>query len=207
MNQESPDSPIDADPRDRLIDAMLVVVAKGGWAIVTLDGVAAAAGMPAAEAKAQFGDRAALLQAFADRVDAAACAEAEPQTDDAARYDALLDILMQRFEILQKHRTAVLRLLRDVPTDPCTLLRCLPQSQRAFRGIAGAAGYPDRGLSGVVMGKALLAVWLVVQRDWLRDETPDLSVTMASLDRHLGRALGFLGSVVRRGDTLFGQQA
>lgn len=207
MNQDTPDWTDEADARDRMIDAMLRIVAEDGWARVAPDAVAAKAGVSGADAKAQFRDRRALLHAFAERVDAAACAGAEPQTDAASRYDELLDILMRRFELLQADRAAVTRLIRDVPADPCTLLRSLPQSQRGFRGIAGAAGYPNKGIAGAVLAKALSAVWLATQRDWLRDETPDLSVTMASLDRHLGRAIDLLGPIIGRADTLSGQEA
>jgi len=207
MNQDTPDWTDEADARDRMIDAMLRIVAEDGWARVALDAVAAEAGLSGADAKAQFRDRTALLHAFAERVDAAACAGAEPQTDAASRYDELLDIMMRRFEVLQTDRAAVARLIRDVPADPCTLLRSLPHSQRGFRGLAGAAGYPNRGIAGAVLAKALSAVWLATQHDWLRDETPDLSVTMASLDRHLGRAIDLLGPIIGRADSLSGQEA
>jgi len=105
---------------------------------------------------------------------------------------------MRRFEALQIHRDAVLRLVREVPADPKTLLQRLPQSQRSFAFLAAAAGYPGTGIPGALVAKALSAVWLATQRDWLRDDTPDLSVTMASLDRNLGRAIDLIGPLLRR---------
>ena len=184
---------------DPLIDTMLDMVAAHGWPAVTLDAVAAQGGVSAADAYALCADRGQLLDAYARRVDVAACADAQAGADPAARYDALLDILMCRFETLQLHRAAVARLVREVPRDPKTLLQCLPQSQRTFAFLAKAAGYPGNGLPGVLVAKALSAVWLATQRDWLRDDTSDLSVTMASLDRNLGRAIDLLGPVLRFG--------
>lgn len=188
-----------ADPIDRLIDAMLDMVETDGWPGVTLDAVAVLAGMALPEAYALCADRGQLLDAYARRVDVAACADALVGVDAAARYDELLDILMRRFETLQRHRDAVTRLVRGVPADPITLLQRLPQSQRSFAFLAAAAGYPDRGIAGVVFAKVLSGVWLATQRDWLRDDTSDLSVTMASLDRNLGRALDLIGPVLRLG--------
>ena len=178
---------------DKLIDAMLDMVARDGWSAVTLDAVALRAGVALSEVRALCADRGELLDAYARRVDVAACADAQAGADPAARYDELLDILMRRFETLQRHRASVLRLVRELPADPITLLRRLPQSQRSFASLAAAAGYPDKFLSGVVFAKTLSAVWLATQRDWMRDDTPDLSVTMASLDRNLGRALDLMG--------------
>ena len=188
-----------SDNLDKLIDAMLDMVATDGWSVVTLDMIAAHAGVSALQAYALCADRGQLLDAYARRVDVAACAGAEAGTDPAARYDELLDILMRRFETLQVNRDAVVRLVREVPGDPKTLLQRLPQSQRSFAFLAAAAGYPDKGLPGVLFAKALSAVWLATQRDWIRDDTPDLSATMASLDRNLGRAIDLVGPALRLG--------
>ena len=185
-------------PIDRLIDAMLDTVMTDGWSGVALDAVAAQAGMTTPDAYAVCADRGQLLDAYARRVDVMACADAQPGSDLVARYDELLDILMRRFEALQIHRDAVLRLVREVPADPKTLLQRLPQSQRSFAFLAAAAGYPGTGIPGALVAKALSAVWLATQRDWLRDDTPDLSVTMASLDRNLGRAIDLIGPLLRR---------
>lgn len=195
MTDDSKDNA--AVPIDRLIDAMLDRVVQDGWSAVTLDAIAARAGMTPPDAYALCADRGQLLDAYARRVDVMACRDAQPGSDPAARYDELLDILMRRFEALQVHRDAVQRLVREVPADPKTLLRRLPQSQRSFAFLAAAAGYPGAGIPGALFAKMLSAVWLATQRDWLRDDTPDLSVTMASLDRHLGRAIDLIDPVIR----------
>lgn len=196
-----------APPIDRLIDAMLDIVARDGWSAVTRDAVASRAGMAVSDVYGLCADRGQLLDAYARRVDVAACADAEPGLDAAARYDELLDILMRRFELLQVHRDAVVRLIREVSGDPQTLLARLPQSQRSFAFLAAAAGYPHKGLPGVIFAKALSAVWLATQRDWLRDDTPDLSVTMASLDRNLTRAVDLVGPLLRLGGSETGMTA
>lgn len=183
-------------PRDRLIDAMLDVLAADGWAAVSLEAAAARAGLSQAAAYGECADAGQLLDAWTRRVDVAACEGAEPGFDPQSRYDELLDVLMRRFEILQTRREVVARLARELPRDPGTLVRRLPQSLRSFAFLAGAAGYPESGVRGALFAKALSAVWLATQRDWLRDETDDLSATMASLDRHLTRAIDLLGPVL-----------
>ncbi|MEE3092498.1 MAG: TetR family transcriptional regulator, partial [Pseudomonadota bacterium] len=44
---------------------------------------------------------------------------------------------------------------------------------------------------GLLRAKGLLAVWLITERVWLGDDSPDLGPTMAALDRNLRRAEKF----------------
>jgi len=184
------------DASTRLVAAMLECAAEHGWRGITLDAVGVRAGLSGAETYALCADKAQLIDLFARWADAASLADAGEVPDDpGARYDALLDILMQRFEVLVPYKDAVAGILRDVAREPCTLGRILPQSQRSFMFLARAAGFPHEGLRGHMFATALSAVWLATQRVWLRDRTDDLSETMAALDRNLRRAveMPFLG--------------
>ena len=51
-----------------------------------------------------------------------------------------------------------------------------------------AAGDPARGLRGALRVHGLVAVWTWTLRAFERDESEDLSGTMAALDKALGRA-------------------
>jgi hypothetical protein len=53
-----------------------------------------------------------------------------------------------------------------------------------------AASIPAAGIVGRLRAKALLAVWLGAFRAWARDDSADMSATMAALDRLLDRAEG-----------------
>jgi ubiquinone biosynthesis protein COQ9 len=50
-----------------------------------------------------------------------------------------------------------------------------------------AAGVDSRGAFGKLRAKALAAVWLYTLRAWTRDESADMSATMAALDKALDR--------------------
>ena len=54
-----------------------------------------------------------------------------------------------------------------------------------------AAGILSSGPFGLLRAKGLLAVWLITERVWLGDDSPDLGPTMAALDRNLRRAEKF----------------
>nr|MCU0987490.1 hypothetical protein [Acetobacteraceae bacterium] len=49
---------------------------------------------------------------------------------------------------------------------------------------------PASGITGQLRAKALLALWLAAFRAWAKDESADMSATMAALDRLLDRAEG-----------------
>ena len=72
--------------------------------------------------------------------------------------------------------------------DPVMGLCGLASLARSMACMLEAADLSASGLRGIVRIKALSAIYLATLRVWLRDESPDLSRTMASLDRHLRRA-------------------
>jgi hypothetical protein len=51
-----------------------------------------------------------------------------------------------------------------------------------------AAGLSAAGLRGIVRAKTLVGVWLYALRAWKDDESPDLSGTMAAMDKALDQA-------------------
>lgn len=187
------------NPADRLIDAMLACVSEQGWRGLSLDDVAARAELSPEQTYALCPVRAELLNMYARRIDLAAVADVgDAPEDPEARYDQLLDVMMQRFEALEADRPTVVKIVEDVMREPDTALYLLPQSQRSFAFLAGAAGYPDHGPRGCLFAKALSAVWLASQRVWMRDESPDLAETMAALDKKLRRAVETFGALPGR---------
>lgn len=186
-------------PADRLIDAMMARVAEQGWRGLSLEDVAARAELSPEQTYAVCPVRAELLNLYARRIDLAAVAEmGDAPEEPEARYDRLLDIMMQRFEALDPDRLAVMAIVEDVMREPETALYLLPQSQRSFAFLAKAAGYPDHGPRGCLFAKALGGVWLATQRVWLRDESQDLAETMAALDKNLRRVVETFGSLPGR---------
>lgn len=61
-----------------------------------------------------------------------------------------------------------------------------------------AAGISAEGWSGLLRVQGLVTLWLATLRVWLKDESEDMSKTMAALDRNLRRAEGVLQRMPRR---------
>ena len=109
-------------------------------------------------------------------------------TDEGPRRDRLFDLLMRRIDFLQRHRAGVLALMQALPADPPTALALGLVNLNSMGWMLEGAAISAAGLTGRLRCRALLAVWLWTLAAWRRDESEDLSATMAALDQALTRA-------------------
>jgi len=183
----------DIDFDSALIASFFGVVAEKGWARASVAEAARAAALSLAEARARFPGRAAVLLRFGRQADQAALRDAPA---DGSVRDKLFDLLMRRFDALQANRAGVTALLRALPSEPQAALLLACATRRSMRWMLQAAGVSTTGLRGELRIRGLIAVWLWTLRAWERDESADLSGTMAALDAALRRAerlAGWLG--------------
>ena len=168
-----------------LVTAAFALGAEQGWRHVSAAAAARHAGLDLALARQRFGSRGAILRKFGELADCAALTGAV--TEGPVR-DRLFDILLLRFDFLQTHRAGVLALTRVLPLEPALAL-CLARANLASMGwILEAAGIGSKGVRGELRKRGLLAVWAYGMRTWMRDESADLSATMAAVDKALHRA-------------------
>jgi hypothetical protein len=174
-----------------LITAAFAQAARMGWPQVSVAAAARDANLPLERARARFAGRAgrdSILLRFGRLADEAALTGA--LTEGSPR-DRLFDVLMRRFDALQAHRAGVTALLRALPANPPLALLLAAATQTSMAWMLEACGISAGGLRGLLRTKGLTAVWLYTARAWERDESADLSATMAALDRALARAERF----------------
>ena len=171
------------------LDAFLGLIAEKGFSAVTLRDVATAAGLGFADLYRLYPDKVALVGAFMARIDADVLA-GTPSHDDpeeTAR-DRLFDVMMRRYDALKPHRMALRAIRRAGTRDPLLALALGPALRRSMAVMLEAASLPSDGLSGALRQNGLLAIHYAVSRVYDRDETADLSKTMAALDSRLKMA-------------------
>jgi ubiquinone biosynthesis protein COQ9 len=168
-----------------LVTAAFRLAGEEGWRDLNVAKAARAAGLSVAEARARFPSRAAILLRFGRLADQAALLDAP---DDGPVRDRLFDLLMRRFDVLQTHRAGVKALMRTLPIDPPTALLLACATRRSMRWMLQGAGITATGTRGALQVRGLLAVWVWGVRAWDRDESEDLSATMAAVDIALQRA-------------------
>lgn len=171
---------------DSALDAFIKLIAEKGFADVALRDVAAAAGLSLAELYKVYPDKVALVAAFMAKIDAEVLAGTPARSDpeETAR-DRLFDVMMRRYDALRSYRGALGAIRRAATRDPMLALAMGPALRRSMAAMLEAASIPSEGLSGALRQNGLLAIHYAVSRVYDKDETTDLSKTMAALDSRL----------------------
>jgi hypothetical protein len=180
----------DVDFDHALITAAFAQAAADGWSSVTVASAARQAGLSLEQARGRFPTRDAILMRFGRVADQAALAGA---TTDGPERDRLFDVVMRRFDALQAHRAGIRAVIRELPAHPGLALGLGLATQSSMGWMLEAAGISTTGLRGLLRVQGLMGVWLYTLRAWDRDDSADLSGTMAALDRALSRAEQFAG--------------
>ncbi len=182
---------------DAILQAGLRLAADRGWRSLTLGQVAEEAGLPLSEVLSHVPTVKDLVMTWGRQVDAAVLAEDVVLDPRDSVKDRLFDLLMRRFDALAENKAAVGALLRMLPGDPLLGGAIGLSFARSMAMTLEAAGVPSSGLQGLVKTNGLVAIWLLVLRTWLSDDSDDLTATMAALDKALLRAEGWAGTLFR----------
>jgi len=168
-----------------LVRSAFAMGAELGWVRVSAAGAAARAGLDLAVARARFSGTGAVLRRFGELADVAAL---EGAVAEGPVRDRLFDSLMRRSDFLQGSRAGVVALLKVLPAAP-GLAVCLARADLASMGwLLEAAGVSSKGVRGELRRRGLALVWPYGVQAWLRDESADLTATMAAVDTALNRA-------------------
>jgi AcrR family transcriptional regulator len=171
------------------LDAFIKLIAEKGFADVALRDVAEAAGLGLADLYKVYPDKVALVSAFLAKIDAEVLGGTPTRSDpeETAR-DRLFDAMMRRYDALRPYRDALAAIRRAGARDPMLALAIGPALRRSMAAMLEAASVPSEGLTGALRQNGLLAIHYAVSRVYDKDETTDLSKTMAALDSRLKMA-------------------
>ena len=186
------------DPKAALREALLRMVAAGGWRDLSYADIAKDAGLSLAAAYQAYPSKGAILTGIGRDIDARLFASLEEDPLDGSAKDRLFDLLMRRFDVLNEHREAYAALAWELPRTPVEASCLLFQLRQSLGNMLEAAGLSASGLRGAFRIEGLGAIYACALRVWLKDESADLSKTMAELDKRLGQIERWVG-MTRRG--------
>jgi ubiquinone biosynthesis protein COQ9 len=175
------------DAKAALREALLRMVAAGGWRDLSYADIAKDAGLNLAAAYDAYPSKGAILTGIGRDIDARLFASLEEDPLDGSAKDRLFDLLMRRFDVLGDHREAYAALAWELPRTPLEAGCLMFQLRRSLANMLEVAGLSASGLRGAFRIEGLGAVYAAALRVWLKDETADLSKTMAELDKRLGQ--------------------
>lgn len=173
----------------RLCTAALTCAATAPWARLSPADIAKKAKVPMATATAIAPTRDALIPLILRH------AAEETQTNLPA-YDAkeplrdhVFEVLMAWFDTLQTQRAGYLSLFTYLQKKPCAGGRMMKTHLDLVHGLLAIPRNGHAPLSrhpaAITLGVTVL--YALTLRAWMKDATPDLSATMATLDRLLNK--------------------
>jgi len=168
-----------------LVAAAFAMGADLGWRQVSAASAAQRAGLALTTARERFAHSGMILARFGKFADIHALTGA--LTEGPVR-ERLFDVILRRFDFLQLHRPGVLALMKILPFEPGWAAYLTKATADSMGWMLEGVGVSAQGAAGSLRKQGLLAVWAWGFRAWLRDETPDLTTTMAAVDVALTRA-------------------
>ncbi|WP_300380056.1 TetR family transcriptional regulator [Henriciella sp.] len=165
------------------VEAALRLAAETGWNELTLSAIAEKAGLSLEDfhgvaSKDTIAD---AVEGYFDK----AMSEGSFDADETPR-TRLFDVIMMRFEAMEAHRDALVSLMKWRQTQPVRLLNLVTARQASAEWALVCAGLDtSEGLPKPVKSTAI--AWAIAQaeRAWRKEDSADLSRTMARLDGEL----------------------
>jgi len=183
--------------RDKIIDAAIELSTEGQWSIVELCDIADKAGVQYGDAYELFDDKTDILAAYDRRVNRRAI-EATALGDDLPCRDKLFDLVMERLEIINEERVAILNIMNSFKGDPKEALLSTPHLGKSMSHLLTAAGIKTNGLSGAMRVAGMTGLYLYVIKTWKNDDSVDMGKTMATLEKALDKCEMFNNSILNK---------
>lgn len=186
--RETEPKPIDPalPDRDKIIAALMALLAERRFEEISLNDIAARAGVTLLTIRQEFSGKVAILTAHAKELDRKVLAGGTADMAEESPRERLFDVLMRRLEAMAGERAAIRSLLRSAMFDPPLALALNSIAVRSQQWMLAAAGIDAAGPSGMVRAQGLALLFARVLRTFV-DDDDDNARTMAALDRELDR--------------------
>ena len=106
--------------------------------------------------------------------------------------DMLFEILMLRFDLLNRYRKSILKIFNIFKYQPKNFVMLLPSFINSIALMASAANIETKGIKGNIKLKGILVIYFSTFLIWIKDDNSSLDKTMNTLDNYLERAEVFL---------------
>lgn len=107
---------------------------------------------------------------------------------EASHHDKILEGLIARYEAWRPYRKAIDHLNKASLRDPILGAMLVMRLNQASERLLTIAGVDLAGINGMLRIKGLSGIALSCQREWMRDDSPDMATTIRSLDQRLRQA-------------------
>jgi AcrR family transcriptional regulator len=198
MASKPKSDPKPADPRGKIVDALMELASEQRFEDISIRDICKTAGVSLADFRDAFPSKGAILAGFSRRIDHVVLAQDSEELADESPRERLFDVLMRRLEAMAPYREGLREAsawLRRNPSSAFAINQVVTNSMRFMLEAAGIE--VDGGAAGAIKLQGLAFAWARIVGVWLQDDDPSLSKTMAELDRELTRGERAVGGVDR----------
>jgi AcrR family transcriptional regulator len=191
-NASTPATPTGSD-RERIIAALMALLAEKPIERIDLAEIAARAGVSLGAMRAEFPSTLAILAAHVKMTDRAVLDGSAGDMAEEPPRERLFDVLMRRIETLAPHKEALRSLFRSASRNPGLALALNAMAVRSQQWMLTAADIHASGPRGMLRAQGLALLFARVLRTFIHDDDEGHARTMAALDRELGRGARLVG--------------
>lgn len=188
------------DIRSRIIDALMKLAEQRNWDDISLLDVAGEAGITLADLRQHFHSKGAILAGLARKIDIIVLEQSFTGLAEEPPKERLLDVLLRRLDAMKAYRAGLRNIMQTACFDPFASFSLNQVLNNSMRFMLEAADLTKNDPFQGLKTQALAVAWLRILAIWVKDEDPDITRTMAALDKELTRgenALHKLESVSR----------
>ena len=173
--------------RQRIIRAFMQLLAEKPIERIDVREIAKRAGVSLSRLRGEFDSVVGILAAQMKEIDGVVLDGGDRDMANEPPRDRLFDVMMRRLEALAPYKPAVRSLRRSAMCNPGLALALNALAVRSMRWMLTAANINTSGTRGAMRAQGLACLFAQVLRVWVDDTDPDLSRSMAELDRGLTR--------------------
>ena len=117
--------------------------------------------------------------------------------EKSATKDMLFEVIMTRFDILQKYRNSFLSLFESFKSKPQKLIILIPSFLESMFLTAALANIEIKGIKGSLTIKGIFIIYIATYLEWTNDTSRSLEKTMTTLDQYLNKASKILNFIIK----------
>ena len=99
--------------------------------------------------------------------------------------DMLFEVIMARFDVLQKYRNSFLTLFESFKSKPQKSIMLIPSFLESMFLTASLANIEIKGIKGSLTIKGIFIIYIATYLEWMNDTSKSLEKTMTALDKYL----------------------
>ena len=175
--------------KEKLITLGFKLIEKKGWKYFSLKSLAKANKSDLETIKIFFKNKSQFLESFSEMIDNKVLADIDKEEfNKNSIKDNLFELIMLRFENLNNYKTGLNILISDLKKSPVELKKIVKKVLDSMDLFLEIANVKNNYLMDFIKVNIIFIIYSYVFKVWLGDQSPEMSKTMAELDKWLSEA-------------------